>query len=138
MIGLKLSPYSDPGLLTRVATAIRELETVGYVALSNTFPNALILDSSGHSVITTGLAGLSGLAMKPIALGQVWQFAAVLEGTVDIVGVGGVTTGADIIDFQNAGAKAVQASKVFWNANEDPGVYSDILTGFVDLQPLEG
>jgi len=129
-IGVKLSPYSDPGLLKRVAEAINSLGTdVGYVACSNTFPNAFIVDpGTGNAVISVGggLAGLSGKAMKPIAMGQVKQFQALLEHA-DIVGVGGITTWQDVMDFQMAGARAVQASTAFWNKNEDPGVYSDIL-----------
>lgn len=129
-IGVKLSPYSDPGLLKRVAEAINSLGSdVGYVACSNTFPNAFVVDSdTGNAVISVGggLAGLSGKAMKPIAMGQVYQFQALLEHA-DIVGVGGITTWKDVMDFQVAGARAVQASTVFWNKKEDPGVYSDIL-----------
>lgn len=129
-IGLKLSPYSDPELLKRVAEAINSLDThVGYVACSNTFPNAYELDpKTGNAVISVGggLAGLSGKAMKPIAMGQVKQFASVLD-YADIVGVGGVTSWKDALDFHVAGAKAVQASTVFWNHNEDPGVYGDVM-----------
>jgi dihydroorotate dehydrogenase (fumarate) len=129
-IGVKLSPYSDPGLLKRVADAINSLGSdVGYVACSNTFPNAFVVDpNTGNAVISVGggLAGLSGKVMKPIAMGQVKQFQSLLEHA-DIVGVGGITTWQDVMDFQMAGARAVQASTAFWNKNEDPGVYSDIL-----------
>lgn len=129
-MGIKLSPYSDPELLKRVAEAINSLDTdVGYVACSNTFPNAFVVDSvTGNSVISVGggLAGLSGKAMKPIAMGQVKQFQALLD-YADIVGVGGINNWKDVMDFHLAGARAVQASTVFWNKNEDPGVYSDIL-----------
>jgi dihydroorotate dehydrogenase (fumarate) len=137
-IGLKLSPYSDPELLGLVAEAINSLvHDVGYVACSNTFPNALVLDpKTSKAVISVGdgLAGLSGKAMKPIALGQVRQFAKLLDHA-DIVGVGGIARGQDIIDFQRAGAVAVQVSTPYWNAGEDPGVYSDILEEYIDLQP---
>jgi dihydroorotate dehydrogenase (fumarate) len=139
-IGIKLSPYSDPDLLARVTNAINALgSAVGYVACSNTFPNALILDpKTGNPVISVGdgLAGLSGKAMKPIALGQVWQFVKRLE-YADVVGVGGITTGQDIQDFKTAGAVAVQASTPYWNAREDPGVYSDILSSYTDLLTKE-
>jgi dihydroorotate dehydrogenase (fumarate) len=129
-IGIKLSPYSDPELLKRVAEAINSLGAdVGYVACSNTFPNAFVVDpDTGNSVISVGggLAGLSGKAMKPIAMGQVKQFQALLEHA-DIVGVGGITTWKDVMDFRMAGATAVQASTAYWNKNEDPGVYGDII-----------
>jgi dihydroorotate dehydrogenase (fumarate) len=132
VIGLKLSPYSDPQFLTQVAELVKRLK-VGYIALSNTFPNAMVLDRQGRPVISVGFGGLSGSAMKPIALGQVLQFAAVLKDDVDIVGVGGIAGGEDIVDYLNAGAVAVQASTPYWNKNEDPGVYGDIVAEYAEL-----
>lgn len=129
-VGLKLSPYSDPYLLAEVAGAINDLgDAVNYVACSNTFPNAFVLDPGTRTPVISagnGLAGMSGKALKPIAMGQVKQFKKLLDHAV-IVGVGGITNWRDVMDFQLAGAVACQASTVFWNSNEDPGVYGDII-----------
>jgi dihydroorotate dehydrogenase (fumarate) len=113
--------------------AIKDVRSVDYVACSNTFPNALAFDpETSKPVISVktgelvGLAGMGGEALRPIALGQVLQFAHLLDG-IDVVGVGGITCWQDVVDFQRAGAVAVQASTPYWNAGEDPSVYGDIL-----------
>jgi dihydroorotate dehydrogenase (NAD+) catalytic subunit len=51
-------------------------------------------------------AGLSGPAMKPVALRMVWQVASAVD--VPIVGCGGIMTGIDAVEFLMAGASAVQ------------------------------
>ena len=126
--GVKLSPYSDPGLLVEVAQVIAG-NGVGYVASCNTFPNALMLGPDSRPVLTVGLAGMSGRALKPVGLGQVAQFRAALPDRVDVVGVGGITDSQDVLDYLSAGACAVQAATVFWDAGENPGVYGALLEG---------
>lgn len=136
-VSVKLSPYSDPLFLVSVAQLLSEFDLC-YVATSNTFPNAFALNPNGKSEITPGLAGLSGAALKPIALGQVLQFRQKLPARIAVVGVGGVETGRDVLDYLTVGATAVQASTKFWNANENPGVYGDILSSYTELFPEEG
>jgi dihydroorotate dehydrogenase (fumarate) len=111
---VKLSPYSDPGQLTAVATLISNYRsTISAVVTCNTFPSAY----AGASAISPhdGLAGLSGPALKPISLGQVRQFRQQLHPDIAIIGVGGITTGNDVQDFLEAGANAVQVTSLpFW------------------------
>lgn len=107
-IWLKFSPYSNPAELKRMAMIVNEYahDMTLAVVTCNTFPNAY----AGPAKITPnhGLAGLSGPAMRPIALGQVMQFREHLDPAIDVIGVGGITAGDDIIDFIEAGASAVQ------------------------------
>ncbi len=113
-IWVKFSPYSDPGLLKEVATVVNTAcATVKAVVTCNTFPSAY----AGKNAISPmgGLAGLSGPALKPIAMGQVTQFRQHLVRVIDVIGVGGITTGNDVIDFLDAGACAVQLTSLpFW------------------------
>jgi dihydroorotate dehydrogenase (fumarate) len=51
---------------------------------------------------------MSGPALKPISLGQVMQLREKLPDTVQIVGVGGITTPDDAMDYIRAGADAIQ------------------------------
>jgi dihydroorotate dehydrogenase (fumarate) len=127
-IGVKLSPYSDPGKLAEVAAILNELP-VGYVVSCNAFPNALLLDSEHKPVIDVGLAGLTGAAMLPIGLGQVAQLREVLDSHIQIVGVGGISSREHISAYLSVGAVAVQASTVFWNTplHCNPIAYSEIL-----------
>jgi dihydroorotate dehydrogenase (fumarate) len=107
-IWLKFSPYSNPSELKRMAELVNEF--AGRLPLAvvtcNTFPNAYA--GGGKITPNGGLAGLSGSAMKPIALGQVKQFRAHLDERIDVIGVGGATVADDIVDFIDAGAAAVQ------------------------------
>lgn len=70
---LKLSPYSNPAELQRVAQTIANSKRVSAIVTSNTFPNAT-LQKDGKAVVAAELAGFSGHAMLPICLGQVKQF----------------------------------------------------------------
>jgi dihydroorotate dehydrogenase (fumarate) len=113
-IWLKFSPYSDPGQLREVAELVNDFTSiVKAVTTCNTFPNAY----AGQNAISSpdGLAGLSGPALKPIALGQVIQFKKYLDPRIDVWGIGGITTGNDIADFFEAGADGVQMTSLpFW------------------------
>lgn len=111
---VKLSPYSDPNQLAAVATLINKYsDIIRSVVTCNTFPSSYAGEqtTSPHQ----GLAGLSGPALKPIALGQVRQFRQLLNSDIDVIGVGGITTGNDVIDFLDAGAAGVQLTSLpFW------------------------
>ncbi|MCK9249010.1 MAG: tRNA-dihydrouridine synthase [Solirubrobacteraceae bacterium] len=130
-VGAKLSPLGDPVLLAEVADALAGGPTA-FVVTSNTFPNGLVLRPDGRPAIDVGLGGVSGAAMRPIALGQVAQLRARLPATVDVVGVGGVRSGADLDDLLSVGATAVAAATLFWDADEDPRAYADLLADWVD------
>ena len=73
------------------------------VTVINTIP-ALVVDSRERRVFLRG--GLSGLAIKPVALRAVYEVSRAVG--VPVIGVGGVTSGADIAEFMLAGAAAVQ------------------------------
>lgn len=135
--GVKLSPYSDPGMLGRVAKVLAAVP-LSYVATSNTFPNATFTNEAGRPVIDVGLAGLSGHAMLPIGLGQVHQFRSLLPPGIPLVGVGGISAGADLLDYLRQGAVAVQLATAFWNSRENPDVFTRILTQYIDQFLEEG
>ncbi len=124
-IWVKFSPYSDPGLLKEVAAVVNTAgAAIRAVVSCNTFPNAYV----GTDAISPmgGLAGLSGPALKQIALGQVIQFRQHLISQIDVIGVGGITTGNDVADFLDAGAKAVQMTSLpFWMGH--PGHFWETL-----------
>lgn len=129
-VGVKLSPLSDPVLLGEVAAAIAEAGG-RFVVSCNTFPNGLVLRPDGRPAIDVGFGGVSGAAMKPIALGQVSQLRAILPSDVDVVGCGGVRTGEDVGELLAAGAAAVGLATAFWDAGEDPGVFADLLADWL-------
>lgn len=104
---LKLSPYSNPEELARVARTVAKLP-VSAIVTSNTFPNSSM--GAIRSSHTTKLAGFGGRALQPIALGQVQQFRKLLPDHIKIIGVGGIETKIDRKLYQKAGADGVQAA----------------------------
>jgi dihydroorotate dehydrogenase (NAD+) catalytic subunit len=68
--------------------------------------------------------GLSGPAIRPVAVRAIWQTrAAMLEGrlpTVPIIGVGGVRTGRDALELVAAGASAIQVGTATFNDPSAP------------------
>ena len=77
--------------------------------------------------------GLSGPAIKPIALYMVHKVAKVVDITV--IGCGGIVTGSDAIEFLTAGATAVQVGTAHFN---NPSAALDVLEGIVGYMETEG
>lgn len=130
-VGVKLSPLSDPVLLAEVAAAAAGAGA-RFVVSCNTFPNGLALKADGRPAVDVGFGGVSGAAMKPVALGQVSQLRALLPDAVDLVGCGGVRSGQDVRDLLAVGAVATGLATAFWDAGEDPGVFADVLADWVE------
>jgi dihydroorotate dehydrogenase (NAD+) catalytic subunit len=88
-----------------VVANARAAESAGADALTvmNTIP-ALTIDARKRSVLVRG--GLSGPAVKPVALKAVYDVARIVS--VPILGGGGVTSGTDVAEFMLAGATVVQ------------------------------
>ncbi len=128
-IWLKFSPYSNPAELKRMAELVNSFkdDLRLTVVTCNTFPNAY----AGERKIdpNNGMAGLSGPSMKQIALGQVKQFCQHLTEEVDVIGVGGITTGDDIMDFLDAGATAVQITSLAHWAGDPRKFHEHLLLG---------
>jgi dihydroorotate dehydrogenase (NAD+) catalytic subunit len=84
------------------------------ISLVNTFL-ALAIDARTRTPrIGNGMGGLSGPAIKPIALRMVWQAAKAVK--IPIIGMGGIATGEDAAEFMVAGAQAVQVGTAsFWD-----------------------
>jgi dihydroorotate dehydrogenase (NAD+) catalytic subunit len=75
------------------------------LSVANTFLGMAIDPYSAKPRLSTGFGGLSGPAIKPLALRCVWQVAAKVK--VPIIGLGGIMTGEDAAEFMLAGATAV-------------------------------
>ena len=119
---VKLSPN-----VTDIAEMARAAEEAGADALSlvNTF-QALSIDArTRRARLGAGLGGLSGPAIKPIALRMTWQAARAVS--IPVVGMGGVATGEDAAEFLVAGAVAVQAGSVnFWDPAGGPRLVREL------------
>ncbi len=102
-VWVKLSPnVTDVAGFARVA----EEEGADAVSLVNTFVGlAVDLDRRG-TVLTNGTGGLSGPAIKPIALRMVRDVARAVK--IPVIGMGGISSGEDALEFLLVGARAVQ------------------------------
>ena len=100
---VKLSPQAEN--LTDMCKAV-EAAGADAISLCNTFQACAIDLERRKPVFANTFAGLSGPAVRPIALRMVWQ--AVGAVNIPVVGLGGITTGRDALEFLMAGAAAVQ------------------------------
>jgi dihydroorotate dehydrogenase (NAD+) catalytic subunit len=118
---VKLSPNA-PDLVETARAAV----TGGADALSliNTLRAMAIDAERRRPVLANACGGLSGPAIKPIALRMVWEVHRALP-EVPVVGIGGVESGRDVAEFMLAGASAVQVGTAIFR---DPGAPLRILS----------
>jgi dihydroorotate dehydrogenase (NAD+) catalytic subunit len=76
------------------------------ISLVNTLVGTAIDIETGKFKLSNGFGGLSGPAIKPVALGMVYKVASNVK--IPVIGLGGISSGADVIEFLLAGASAVQ------------------------------
>jgi dihydroorotate dehydrogenase (NAD+) catalytic subunit len=126
----KLSPnVADIALFARVA------EEAGADALSciNTVLGLAIDVEARRPRLAFGTGGLSGPAIRPIAVRMAWQAARAVR--IPVIGVGGIGCAADALEFMLAGCRAVQVGTANF---VDPGVYERILAGLRDYLERHG
>jgi dihydroorotate dehydrogenase (NAD+) catalytic subunit len=99
---VKLSPN-----VTDIGEIARAVEAAGAdgITMINTLIGMRVDTRTGKPVIANGTGGLSGPAVKPVALRMVYEVAK--QVSIPIIGMGGITTVDDVIDFMSAGASAV-------------------------------
>ena len=100
---VKLSPN-----VTDIASIARAVEDEGAdaVSLINTLMGMHIDIRRRRSVLSIGTGGLSGPAVRPVAVRMVWQVAHAVK--IPVIGLGGIMTAEDAIEFLMAGATAIE------------------------------
>jgi len=104
---VKLSPNAHD--VPSIAAAAEEAGA-DCISLVNTFLGMAVNLKKRAPVFKNIFAGLSGPAIKPLALRLVWEVAKTV--TVPVIGIGGITTGKDVLEFILAGAAAVQTGTI--------------------------
>jgi dihydroorotate dehydrogenase (NAD+) catalytic subunit len=122
---VKLTP--NTGNIVAVATAVA---TAGADALSliNTLKGMVIDIETRRPLLGNTTGGLSGPAIKPVALYMVYAVAGAVD--IPVIGCGGITTGRDAIEFIMAGASAVQVGTA---GLINPRAPIDVLEGIEQL-----
>jgi dihydroorotate dehydrogenase (NAD+) catalytic subunit len=108
---VKLSPN-----VSRIEPMARAAEEAGAdaVSLVNTFIALAIDARTRRARLGNGFGGLSGPAIKPIALRMVYEASGAVK--IPVIGLGGIRNGVDAAEFLIAGARAVQVGTVnFWD-----------------------
>ena len=127
---VKLTPN-----VTDITEIARAAETSGADAISliNTLLGMAIDVKRRRPVLARVVGGFSGPAVKPVALRMVWQCSKAVS--VPILGMGGVTTGTDAVEFMLAGATAVAVGTAnFMN----PQSTVDVIDGIIDYCEEQG
>lgn len=123
---VKLTPN-----VTDIVAIARAVEDAGADAVSaiNTYLGMAIDVRRRRPVLSRSSGGLSGPAIKPLALHAVWQVAA--EVRIPVIGIGGITTAGDALEFLLAGAAAVQLGTVNYVRPEAAREVHDGVAGYL-------
>jgi dihydroorotate dehydrogenase (NAD+) catalytic subunit len=131
---LPLIPKLTPNV-TDVASFARAAAEAGAdaVSLVNTFLAMVIDVETRRPKISNGVGGLSGPAIRPIAVRMVHECRQAVK--IPIVGMGGITDARDALEFMIAGATAVQVGTASF---VDPLIWPKILDGLQDYMRRHG
>lgn len=127
---VKLSPNVTN--ITEIAKAV-EAEGADSVSLINTLMGMSIDIEKRRSRLSIGTGGLSGPAVKPVAVRMVWQVAKAVK--IPVIGLGGIMTAEDAIEFLMAGATAIEIGTANFI---DPAVTIKVRDGISDWLDSHG
>lgn len=139
-ISVKLAPNVPS--IARIAAAVVQAGADAITAV-NTMPGMVIDAEAGRPVLSNKMGGISGSALKPIALRCVAEIARVVN--VPIIGTGGISTGRDAAEMIMAGATAVGVGTAVWYRG--PEAFQQITAelsafmaqqGYPDLDSMRG
>ena len=121
---VKLSPN-----VTDITEIARAVEGAGAdsVSLINTMLGMAIDAEKRRPILSTITGGMSGPAVKPVALRMVWQTAKAVK--IPVIGLGGICSATDAIEFLLAGASAIQIGTANFI---DPSISEKVIDGIAD------
>lgn len=127
---VKLSPNVTD--ISEIARAV-EAEGADSVSLINTLMGMAIDIEKRKPMLSIGTGGLSGPAVKPVALRMVWQVAKAVK--IPVIGLGGICSANDAIEFMLAGATAIEIGTANFL---DPQVTVKVKNGINDWLDAHG
>ena len=127
---VKLSPN-----VTNIAEIALAAEAAGAdsVSLINTLLGMAIDAETRKPILSMVTGGLSGACVKPVALRMVWQVAKAVK--IPIIGLGGISSATDAIEFLLAGASAIQIGTANFI---DPAISAKVAKGIVEYCEKHG
>ena len=127
---VKLSPNVTD--ITEIALAV-EGAGADSVSLINTMLGMAIDAERRKPILSTVTGGMSGPAVKPVALRMVWQVAKAVK--IPVIGLGGICSATDAIEFLLAGASAVQIGTANFI---DPSISEKVVDGIEEYLTRHG
>ena len=127
---VKLTPNTSD--ITKIAMAVAEAGADA-ISLINTLRGMAIDIAKRRPLLGNITGGLSGPAIKPVALYMVYEVAGTVE--VPVIGCGGIATASDAIEFIMAGASAIQVGTASFTNPQAP---LDVLEGIKQFMEKEG
>ena len=127
---VKLSPN-----VTNIAEIALAAEAAGAdsVSLINTLLGMAIDAETRKPILSMVTGGLSGACVKPVALRMVWQVAKAVK--IPVIGLGGISSATDAIEFLLAGASAIQIGTANFI---DPAISAKVAKGIVEYCERHG
>jgi dihydroorotate dehydrogenase (NAD+) catalytic subunit len=131
-IAVKLSPNTPD--LVAIAQAVVEAGADALTAVNTLGPGMVIDLDSAHPILANRVGGVSGTAIRPIAVRCVYDLARAVD--VPIIGTGGVTSGRDALEMILAGATLVGVGSAVYERG--PEVFSRIATEMAEWMEGHG
>jgi len=129
---VELNATAQGGGVAEVAIAVAEAGADA-ISLINTLKGMVIDITKRRPLLGSITGGLSGPAIKPVALYMVYEVAGAVE--LPVIGYGGITTASDTIEFIMAGTSAIQVGTASF---ANPRAPLDILEGIEEFMKKEG
>lgn len=128
--------YTDKHLIVKLTPNVTDIRVIAKAAeeagadclsMINTITGMVIDVNSRKPVLARGIGGMSGPAVKPVAVRMVYEAAQVVN--IPIIGMGGISSANDGIEFILAGASAISVGTANFSS---PAITMDILDGIVE------
>jgi len=119
----KLTPNADPVAIAQGA----EAGGAHGLSLINTLLGMGVDVERRRPLLAMGMGGLSGPAVKPVALAMVYRVCQVTD--LPVIGIGGISTWRDVVEFLLAGARAVQVGTALFS---NPRAMHGMIRGLTD------
>lgn len=122
--------------ITDIARAVEEGKGDGIVAINTVRAMAIDIEAA-RPVLHNRIGGLSGPAVKAVGVAAIWRIYEAVK--IPVIGVGGISSGADAIEYIMAGAKAVQVGTAVWR--DGPEVFGRMnteISTFMDAHGYQG
>ncbi len=137
--GVKLPPYFDFVHFEQIANVLKKYPQVKFITCINSIGNGLVIDPKKEAPVIKpkgGFGGIGGRVIKYATLANVRKFYELLGDKIQIIAVGGITSGVDAFEAILAGAAAVQVGTIYMQ--EGPSCFPRIQKELADYMGKKG